>query len=276
MKKVLIGTPVRQDPIILKLYLLSLKQLEKEGVKVDYFFVDDNNDELSKKILEIFGRRQDTTIESYHDMQDESYFKDERTHYWTGSLIQKVARIKNHIIDHVLKENYDYLFFVDSDLLLHPSTLQQLMKADKDIVSEIFWTRWTPNGMELPQVWVKDNYTLFDQDFGEHLTDEEINKRLMEFLNKLRKPGIYEVGGLGALTLIKRSVLEAGVHFGEIKNVSFPGEDRHFCIRAVVNGFKLFVDTHYPATHLYRQSNVEEILSKRLADMLLPLNEIES
>ena len=222
---------------------MSLKRLKKEGIKVDYFFVDDNSDTLSKRILEIFGRRQNATVESYRGMQDGRYHKDECTHYWTGSLVQKVAQIKNHIIDRSLKLEYDYLFFVDSDLFLHQSTLQQLIEADKDIISEIFWTRWTPNDIELPQVWLKDNYTLYDYALGEYLSNEEKNKRLNEFLHALRIPGVYEVGGLGALTLIKRSVLEAGVHFGEIKNVSFLGEDRHFCIRAVVNGFKLFVDT---------------------------------
>lgn len=64
------------------------------------------------------------------------------------------------------------------------------------------------------------------------------------------------MGGLGACTLIRRSVLEAGVNFDRIPNVSFWGEDRHFCIRAQAYGFQLFVDTHYPAYHIYRLSDL--------------------
>lgn len=39
------------------------------------------------------------------------------------------------------------------------------------------------------------------------------------------------------------------------------GEDRHFCIRALALGFELFVDTHYPAFHLYRSADCERLPS---------------
>jgi hypothetical protein len=74
---------------------------------------------------------------------------------------------------------------------------------------------------------------------------------------RLREPDIYEVGGLGACTLISAKALNAGVNFAPLKNISFWGEDRWFCIRASAKGFPLFLDTHFPATHLYRESEVE-------------------
>jgi hypothetical protein len=62
---------------------------------------------------------------------------------------------------------------------------------------------------------------------------------------------------LGACTLISSKALKAGVNFSEIKNVSFWGEDRHFCIRASALGFSLFVDTRLPAYHIYREKDLD-------------------
>lgn len=74
---------------------------------------------------------------------------------------------------------------------------------------------------------------------------------------QLRQPGVYEVGGLGACTLIRRSALEKGVRFERIRNLSLWGEDRHFCVRAAALGIPLFVDTRNPAFHIYRDSDLE-------------------
>src|SRR5690606_16148011 len=49
------------------------------------------------------------------------------------------------------------------------------------------------------------------------------------------------------------------VSFSEIKNLSFWGEDRHFCIRAAALGLSLYVDTNYPAYHIYRESDLEGV-----------------
>ena len=55
--------------------------------------------------------------------------------------MHKVADFKNTMIEYALADQYDYLFFVDSDLVLHPNLLELLRSCKKDIVSEVFWTR---------------------------------------------------------------------------------------------------------------------------------------
>ena len=40
--KILLGSPVCQKPKILKEFLQSLKELNKDGYTMDYFFIDDN------------------------------------------------------------------------------------------------------------------------------------------------------------------------------------------------------------------------------------------
>lgn len=124
---------------------------------------------------------------------------------------------------------------------------------------EIFWTKWEPDFPELPQVWLSDQYNLYRSSRGEILPQEEILQRVHLFINTLKTPGIYPVGGLGACTLISKKALNSGVNFAEIYNISFVGEDRHFCIRAAALGFQLFVDTNYPAYHIYRLSDLEGV-----------------
>ena len=258
-KRILIGSPVHQKPEILNMFLTSLNHLNKEEYDVSFLFVDDNIEPESSELLRRFQlKNRAYIIKSYSNDQ---YIRNEVTHVWNEKLIWKVAGFKNDIIDFCKFNHYDYLFLLDSDLVLHPHTLNQLVAAEKEIISNIFWTKWDTNSIELPQVWVKDFYTLYESSRNEKLDKVEINKRTLEFLNMLREPGIYKVGGLGACTLISRSAIDKGVSFSEINNVSFWGEDRHFCIRAAAMGIDLYVDTHYPAFHIYRESDLQHVNS---------------
>lgn len=253
--KLLIGSPIHQKRDILKEFLISLEELDKSEIDISYFFIDDNVDSDSSRILNGFCKNNENAIVESSDYEDE-YVCDSITHNWKENLIWKVAAFKNRIIQYAIDNNFDYLFLIDSDIVLHPKTLKKLISDNKDIVSNIFWTKWQPDSIELPQVWVKDTYTLWQSFRDENITDDEKNRRTFEFLNNLRKPGVYEVGGLGACTLISRNSLIKGVSFSEIKNLSFWGEDRHFCIRATALGLKLYVDTEYPAYHIYREGDL--------------------
>ncbi|REB05494.1 glycosyltransferase [Sporosarcina sp. BI001-red] len=256
ISRVLVGCPVHQKPAILKEFLTSLQRLHQPKIELTFLFFDDNQDELSKQLLTQFANEnQNVTVRSSNYNDD--YLSDENTHYWNEHLVWKVANMKDQIIQHALEEDYDYLFFVDSDILLYPQTIEHLISSEKDIISEIFWTKWQTEAHEQPQVWISDVYTQWEQVRGEHLSDEEKNTRYQEFLQKMRTPGIHQVGGLGACTLISKKALKAGVNFKEIRNLSFWGEDRHFCVRAAALGFPLYVDTYFPAYHIYRASDLE-------------------
>jgi GT2 family glycosyltransferase len=69
---------------------------------------------------------------------------------------------------------------------------------------------------------------------------------------------VYEVGGLGAATLIRRSALLKGVNFDRIRSLDMWGEDKHFCVRAACLGIRLFVSTKYPLFHMYRPEDVSD------------------
>lgn len=256
--KILVGSPVYQKPEILEAFLSSLMKLNHKTFSLDYMFVDDNLDEKSIQLLADF-KREGSQVVLLQGLEESEYLCDNESHHWDDHLMLKVANYKNTIIQHALDHQYDYLFFVDSDLILHPNLIEHLKAANKDIVSEIFWSQWHPKKPFEPNVWLFDEYDLVPKRLGEELTDEEMSLREKRFLKQLRRPGLYEVGGLGACTLISRSALEAGINFKSIKNLTIHGEDRFFCIRAAVQGVELFVDTHYPAYHIYREHLMEGV-----------------
>ncbi|MDP1442170.1 glycosyltransferase family 2 protein [Priestia megaterium] len=254
--RVLIASPIHQKLEILSLFLESLKQLKKEELLVHFYFIDDNENVDSSRLLIQFQECIGSVVIEKSSYQD-VYLKDKQTHHWNEHLVWKVANFKNLIIKYAKEKNYDYLFFVDSDLLLSPKTLVHLVQQRKDIISEIFWTKWQLESIEQPQVWLYDEYTQYNTHPGEQLSSEQINIRYQNFITKMRNPGVYEVGGLGACTLISQNALQKGVNFSKIPNLTFWGEDRHFCIRAAAIGLSLHVDTHYPAYHIYRDTDIK-------------------
>ncbi len=264
---ILIASPVRQKSTILREFLFGLGELDTTGMNIDYIFIDDNVDPVSRQMLGAFRPPKGKVYLYSVELQGASgtYVCDDVTHHWTPDLMNKVGNLKDCIIEAALKMNYDYVFFVDSDLVLHPKTLNHLFWVNRDIVSEVFWTKWKPDSPDLPQVWLKDQYSLFDARPNENLDQHEIQRRVVQFVSDLTVPGLYQVGGLGACTLIKRKVLEAGVRFRSIDNISLSGEDRFFCVRARAMGFGLYADTTYPPLHLYREeelSRIEEFRKK--------------
>ena len=238
MRKILLGVPVHQDADIFKAYLNSLDRLNlPEDVILDRcFYLHESRN------LEGYLKPSDMVL--YND-RPAGYDTKGATHKWNESNLTEVAKMKNEMIRLALDGGYDYYCLVDSDLILHPNTLKHLLERDLPIVSEIFWTEWVEGSGEiLPNCW--------DQDMSN-----------TESIRRYRIPGIHETGGTGALILIKREVLEKGVDYTPIYNISFSiWEDRAFCIRAAVNGYQLFVDTVLPARHLYRRSDYEKYIRK--------------
>lgn len=266
-KKILIGSPICQDPMVLHAFFMSLRRLQIPGYELFFHFIDDNHNPLSTVFLTDFQTAlKNVTIEKPGEHPDSSLYIN---HRWSHDKIWKVAAYKDGIIDRARREDFDYLFLVDSDILLHPQTICHLINCEKDIIAEVFWTKWTENAVAQPQVWMSDFYNQFEKRPGEKLTQKEEKARTFAFFKKLKVPGVYEVGGLGACTLISKAAMEKDISFSRIDNLTFWGEDRHFCVRANVLGVGLFVDTQYPAYHVFRPSELSgglEFLSQSSPD----------
>lgn len=281
--KTLVCAPVRQDEKVFQYYLKSLDNLEGS---FDRYFLLHNSPDLKKYLN--FNEYQE-----YFSSNEYSYLK----HQWNSFNLTDVCKMKNILLKKALEEEYDYIFLVDSDTILHPKTLTHLIGRKKDIVGEILWTKWPGSNNFSPNLWDQDfnhikmvsqnSSTNFDEStikfIGEKLG--EINKKLnknlkkdalkklskyyyenvmgaeqlVKFVNTVyREKGIFKVGGVGGCNLISRKVIEAGVNYNPIYNLSFSNwEDRAFCIRAAVLGFQIYIDTYYPAIHLYDKKCIQ-------------------
>lgn len=228
--KILITAPVCEDEEIFRLYLKSLNNLVvSDCIEIDKFFVLHNCEKLKKYL-----KRKEYFI--YNTKA--KYKKDETTHYWEDENLSEVAFIKNGIIKKAIAENYDYVFWVDSDILLHPNTLYHLLTQEKDIIGNIFWTKWKPNEIAMPNCWDFDGYGFKD-------------------FNKYKQNGVFETGMTGACILVNTEVYKI-TNYLPIRNLSLKGEDRHFCIRAAVNGYEIFISTLMPAFHIYRKTDLQK------------------
>lgn len=264
MKKLLVGSPVRQKHHILNEFLKGLDEADKTGFEVDYYFVDDNVDEESVALLQTFSKTHNVIIVKGNELvkQDNynNYVCDEFTHLWNSSLINKVAFFKDTIIEYAIVNDYDYLFFIDSDIVLDRRVLPHLAERKVEIVSNVFWTQWKPNwGLDAQCFWIPGLAEQCTTPFAGPIGSDMARQIQKNFFAKLRVPGIYRVDGLGACTLIERSALVKGARFKEIPNLSILGEDRHFCIRAGALGIDLFIDTVYPVYHIYREQYLDRV-----------------
>ena len=236
MKRILITAPLRQDTDIFEAYQEGLDRLEvPEGFEVSRFFVVNGCDEVIPHIRDAEWIRADNA---------EEYKKTHNDHKWYLDNMLKMGELRNLTVKKMLDGGYDYWFSVDTDIVVNPWTLYRLIEADKDIVSEIFWTQG-PSGSYWCNAWMQDQYSAPQEEW--------------------KKPGLYRVGFTGALTLVKRKVFEAGVSYAKIPNIhtALRGEDRHFGVRAACAGFEMWVDTHCPANHLYTRQLYEQYMAER-------------
>ena len=232
--KVLITAPLKQDVGIFREHQRSLDELEiPDGVTVDRFYVVNDCPEVIPEI------RGDYIVVNTGDR----YEKAVNDHIWTHENLNKMHLLRNLTVKRALEGGYDYWWSIDTDLILDPRTLPVLLSADKDIVSEIFWTQ-APSGAYWCNAWMHDQAAGMPQEW--------------------RQPGLYQVGMTGALTLAKRKVIEK-VDYTPIPNIrnALWGEDRHFCIRAACHGFEMWVDTHCPAEHLFTDALYREYIKRR-------------
>lgn len=103
-RRVLIGSPVHQQPAIMKEFLASLSELKHDNVTIAYLFMDDNEDEESSRLLVDFAANQENVMIHKSQEKTEHYHCDEYTHHWKEEQIWKVAQMKDEIINYAIKK----------------------------------------------------------------------------------------------------------------------------------------------------------------------------
>jgi hypothetical protein len=149
---------------------------------------------------------------------------------------QLVWAARNNLVESVLKDpavkDEDYIWWVDSDMILGSDSLRMLLSHDKDVVTGVYYQKakpfWPLIMMKLP----------FERREGMHT-----------FLYDYPK-GLYRVDAIGFGCVITR--------VGALKKMEPPwfdwkvesGEDIYFCIKAKEKGIEIWADTNVTLGHV--------------------------
>ncbi|MBM3199756.1 hypothetical protein FJZ53_02375 [Candidatus Woesearchaeota archaeon] len=156
---------------------------------------------------------------------------------YSKSARQRIVDSRNILRQKVLDEGYDYFFSLEQDVIPPTDALQNLLNHGKDIVTGVYFSYQTNNGVTLlvPLLWQK-----VKNDEMRFMLEKEVTEQKL-----------LEVGacGLGCI-LIHRDVLEKIKFRFNKEDNSF--DDMWFCKDASDAGFKIFADTSIKCKHLIK------------------------
>lgn len=145
---------------------------------------------------------------------------------------QSILNARKTIRKTFLDKGYDYLFFVDSDVILEDDTLEKLKKENKDVITGAYL-----NSFNLGREKVIAPVVFKDVPGGAQLYTYE----------GMFPERVEEIGAAGlGCALIKKEVLEK-IDFRLMD--SGKSEDIAFYLDARKNGFKAYVNTDVKCTH---------------------------
>ena len=192
---------------------------------------------MKKRILIAIPTNRNIEAETFKSIYDlvtpEGY--DVHFQYFWG---YQVDQVRNLIADWTIRNGFDYLFSVDSDIAFAPDTLAKLLSHDKDIVSGVYIQRIP--GRHTIEIMRKNQFGgVTHVDFAD-----------------IKDQGLVPIDGCGfGCVLIKSEVLK-GIpypHFlyhSAIDHANTVSEDVHFCNQARDRGFTLWCDTSILCDHI--------------------------
>ena len=232
--KILITSPVHQKENIFKEYLESLNHLKiPKDSKIHKLFWLHNCPELKQYLNE------NEYIEVLNDITLEK--EKEQQKQWKIENYKIVAEMRSAALKYARENNYDYIFSVDSDVLLHPYTLLLLLYDNKDIVGHLSWTKLNNNSKLSVNCGQYEGWGTYQ--------NEEIFK----------KGCLYKIGWTGRTTLISSRVFNnPNIDYHQILGVDNTGsEDYIFCLKAYCNipDLQIGFETRLPSRHLYQEKD---------------------
>lgn len=135
--------------------------------------------------------------------------------------------------------NFDYLFSVDSDIILPKNALSRLLSHDKDIVSGLYIQR----------------------KLHEHTLELYRNGNNIPYA-EIKGHGLIEVDSCGfGCVLVKSDVIKQigypqFVYKSAIDHKDTVSEDTYFCLKAKQLGYRVYGDTHVQCNHIGTYTHV--------------------
>ena len=154
------------------------------------------------------------------------------------SARDRIVASRNILREKVLKENYDYFFSLEQDVLPSSNILEKLLQHNKKLITAVYFAHNV----------IPDNQTRELIPLVYKLTDEKtLSMRSLNEVELWEKQGLMEVisAGLGCV-LIHKDILEK-IKFRYDKNTF---DDRWFFIDCYNKKIKVFADASVKCKHL--------------------------
>lgn len=156
---------------------------------------------------------------------------------------------RDRVCRKTMREHFDYMLQLDSDMTFPPDALCKLLERDKDVITGVYVGKGENHKPVLFTELHKD-----DENSGPY--------GLKHGLNELMKDDVFEVKGCGAgFLLVKEHVIRIMlIHKHEwFRPYAGLGEDVSFCQRCTELGVKVYADKTIPMGHIkYTQYTLED------------------
>jgi glycosyltransferase involved in cell wall biosynthesis len=221
---VMIGAPIRNRAWILPQYLKHIYNLNypKEQI-ILCFIINDSTDE-SLSILKQFQCDHSKEYKAIMIIfRTLNQVEDARVAHIRKQIYHSLAKLRNELLDIAKAMNVEYLFSIDSDILVPSDALTKLMNDDKDIVAAQIWNDVSKT---FPNILLDDKHGSF-----------------RHYL-KFPKKSLFRCDVTGAVYLLKKKVFDTRYGYHN------QGEDVAFCIDAKKKGFEIWADSNVYCDHL--------------------------
>ncbi|MNW59180.1 hypothetical protein D3C74_370850 [compost metagenome] len=148
------------------------------------------------------------------------------------------------------KVKTDHLMFIDTDILVQPDIINNLLNHNKDIVSGLIWNGYVVRP-EKPYLY-PNIMKLNNKGYFEHIVNNQVKNAPL-----VSSPTLMEVDLTGAVILLSRKVYKS-VKYGFHPQ----GEDAYFCKMAQDKGFELFCDLSVFSNHIMSPEYLREFLNE--------------
>ena len=156
-----------------------------------------------------------------------------------------VEQVRNIMVAYTLRNNFDYLFSVDSDIILTEDCLIRLLECQdskRAISSGVYIQR--KEGERIPEIYVDNPHTGGQTNI--HIDQVQGDARI-------------DVAAVGfGCCLVRKEVFErvGNPWFEYRSNIDFSkvvSEDVDFCVKAAQHGYKIVADTGIKLRHISKQ-----------------------
>lgn len=226
---VVLGCPVQNRAWVLPYYLKHIYELDYPKKDLTLWFLVNDSKDATLQILEEFAKlhkEEYGKIEIQNDFY--GFHPDNRNKGRSSRSFHQFTYVRNKWVEGLKKLNADWVFSVDSDILIPSNCLKKLINNDKDICSMLVNNMAHPRG------------------YGRDCTNV-LAKTATKYTHILEYPQdtVFECDVTGAAYLIKRAVFNNTLY-----QFHPQGEDVGFCINACKNGYKIWCDSTLKPFHI--------------------------